>query len=201
MPAVDNIGYTGPSKLMDNYGWVQNTSNLSTVRETVDLIPEEGIDHNTLMRSIYFARQEKGDLKNKWTWDARCRIKAVCATGMVELDRTVSGYKLTPLGIQLKAAPYNDVMFRGKRTLSTEEIEIFKKGLLTNPPVIRVLNILNASRRNGNIPLSKYDVGSQLGFVGDIGFTHFEAEYVALMGKSFNDKEGDADKWARTIIS
>ena len=65
MPAVDNIGYTGPSKLMDNYGWVQNTSNLSTVRETVDLIPEEGIDHNTLMRSIYFARQEKGDLKNK----------------------------------------------------------------------------------------------------------------------------------------
>ena len=47
MPMVDNIGYTGPSKLMDNYGWVQNTSNLSTVRETVDLIPEEGIDHNT----------------------------------------------------------------------------------------------------------------------------------------------------------
>ena len=198
---VDNIGYTGPSKLMDNYGWVQNTSNLSTVRETVDLIPEEGIDHNTLMRSIYFARQEKGDIKNKWTWDARCRIKAVCATGMVELDRSISGYKLTPLGIQLKAAPYNDVMFRGKRTLSTEEIEIFKKGLLTNPPVIRVLNVLNASRRNGNIPLSKYDVGSQLGFVGDIGFTHFEAEYLALMGKSFNDKEGDADKWARTIIS
>lgn len=33
MPMVDNIGYTGPSKLMDNYGWVQNTSNLSTVRE------------------------------------------------------------------------------------------------------------------------------------------------------------------------
>ena len=61
MPAVDNIGYTGPSKLMDNYGWVQNTSNLSTVRETVDLVPEEGIDHNTLMRSIYFARQEKGE--------------------------------------------------------------------------------------------------------------------------------------------
>lgn len=61
--------------------------------------------------------------------------------------------------------------------------------------------VLNDSRRNGNVPLSKYEVGSQLGFVGDIGFTHFEAEYVALMGKSFNDKEGDADKWARTIIS
>ena len=201
MPTTDNVGYTGKSKLMDNYGWVQNSSNLSTVRDVVDLIPDEGIDHNALMRSIYFSRQEKGDLKKKWTWDARCRIKAVCATGMVELDRSISGYKLTTLGMALKTAPYSTTFFRGKRVLSPEEKEIFKKGLLSNPPVIRVLSILNESRRNGNIPLSKYDVGSQLGFVGDIGFTHFEAEYVALMDKDFNDKEGDADKWARTIIS
>lgn len=201
MPTTDSVGYTGPSKLMGNYGWVQNTSNLSTIRDTVDLVPAEGIDHNTLMRSIYFSRQEKGDIKKKWTWDARCRIKAICATGMVELDRSVSGYKLTALGTELKSAPHNPSLFKGKRILSPEEKEIFKKGLLTNPPVIRVLNVLNESRRNGNIPLSKYDVGSQLGFVGDIGFTHFEAEYVASMGKSFNDKEGDADKWARTIIS
>lgn len=201
MPATDSVGYTGKGKLMDNYGWVQNTSNLSTIRDTVDLIPTEGIEHNALMRKIYYSRQEKGNLKNKWTWDARCRIKAICATGMVELDRSMPGYKLTALGNELKSAPYNTTLYRGIRILSAEEIEIFKKGLLTNPPVIRVLNVLNESRRNGNIPLSKYDVGSQLGFVGDIGFTHFEAEYVALMGKSFNDKEGDADKWARTIIS
>jgi len=201
MPVADNIGYTGRSQLMDNYGWVQNTSNLSTVRDTVDLIPKEGIDHNSLMRSIYFFRKDQGNLRSKWTWDARCRIKAVCATGMVELDRSVAGYKLTPLGEALKQAPYSTILYRGKRILSPEEKEIFKKGLLSNPPVIRVLTVLNESRRNGNIPLSKYDVGSQLGFVGDIGFTHLEAEYVALMGKNFNDKEGDADKWARTIIS
>lgn len=178
MPTTDSVGYTGKSKLMDNYGWVQNSSNLSTVRDVVDLIPDEGIDHNTLMRSIYFSRQEKGDLKKKWTWDARCRIKAVCATGMAELERSIAGYKLTTLGIALKATPYSTTLFKGKRILSPEEKEIFKKGLLSNPPVIRVLNILNESRRNGNIPLSKYDVGSQLGFVGDIGFTHFEAELV-----------------------
>ena len=186
---------------MDNYGWVQNTSNLSTVRDTVDLVPSDGIDHNSLMRMIYLFRQEKGDLKKKWEWDARCRIKAICATGMVELDRSIAGYRLTPLGEELKQSPHSTTFFRGKRVLSSEEKEIFKKGLLTNPPVIRVLAVLNDSRRNGNVPLSKYEVGSQLGFVGDIGFTHFEAEYVALMGKSFNDKEGDADKWARTIIS
>lgn len=201
MPATENIGYTGKSQLMDNYGWVQNTSNLSTVRDTVDLVPSDGIDHNSLMRMIYLFRQEKGDLKKKWEWDARCRIKAICATGMVELDRSIAGYRLTPLGEELKQSPHSTTFFRGKRVLSSEEKEILKKGLLTNPPVIRVLAVLNDSRRNGNVPLSKYEVGSQLGFVGDIGFTHFEAEYVALMGKSFNDKEGDADKWARTIIS
>lgn len=76
MPTTDSVGYTGKSKLMDNYGWVQNSSNLSTVRDVVDLIPDEGIDHNTLMRSIYFSRQEKGDLKKKWTWDARWPYKS-----------------------------------------------------------------------------------------------------------------------------
>ena len=201
MYLTNDIGYSGKSKLMDNYGWVQNTSNLSTVRDTVDLIPIEGINHNNLMRNIYLQRKENGTLKSKWSWDARCRIKAICATGMVELDRSIAGYKLTSLGIQLKNASYETNYYKGKRILSTEEIEIFKKGLLTNPPVIRVLSVLNENRRNGNIPLSKYDIGGQLGFVGDIGFTHFEAEYVAMMGKNFNYTEGDADKWARTIIS
>ena len=64
-----------------------------------------------------------------------------------------------------------------------------------------VLNLLNESRRNGKGAMSKYDVGGQLGFAGDVGFTHFEAEFVAQSGKSFNNAEGDADKWARTIIS
>jgi arginine repressor len=144
---------------------------------------------------------ELGEIKNKWTWDARCRIKAICASGMVEIDRLKQGYCLTALGKELCDAPKNNKFFRRMRLLSHEEIEIFQKGLLTNPPVFSVLNILNESRKRGLGALSKYDIGSQLGFVGDVGFTHFEAEFVAQNGKSFNDVEGDADKWARTIIS
>lgn len=193
--------YAGNGKLMKNYGWVQNTSNLSTVRDTVELVPEESINHNELMRRIYAYRTELGNIKKKWTWDARCRIKAICATGMVEIDRDCQGYHLTELGKQLCSAPKSTIMRRGNRELSNEEKELFRKGLLTNPPVIRVLTILNDSRKAAKGPMSKYDVGSQLGFVGDIGFTHFEAEFVARNGKSFNDAEGDADKWARTIIS
>lgn len=201
MAATETNQYAGMGKLMKNYGWVQNTSNLSTVRDTVALVPEESINHNELMRRIYVYRTELGNIKKKWTWDARCRIKAICATGMVEIDRDCQGYHLTELGQQLCDAPKSETMSRGNRVLSDEEKELFRKGLLTNPPVIRVLTILNDSRKSGNGPMTKYDVGSQLGFVGDVGFTHFEAEFVARSGKSFNDAEGDADKWARTIIS
>lgn len=201
MCGTETNSYSGNGTLMPNYGWVQNTSNLSTVRDTVELLSSESINHNEFMRRIYSYRCQIGDIRNKWTWDARCRIKAVCATGMAEIDRTCQGYRLTDLGQKLCATPKSDVLKGGKRVLSSEEKEIFKKGLLTNPPVVRVLSVLNEYRKSGKGPMSKYDVGSQLGFVGDVGFTHFEAEFVAKSGKSFNDAEGDADKWARTIIS
>lgn len=201
MAAIDNGAYSGAGKLMTNYGWVQNTSNLSTVRDTVELVSKDGMNHNALMKAIFDYRTECGDIKKKWTWDARCRIKAICACGMVELDRDLQGYRLTTLGQELCAAPKSSILRRGKRVLTEEEKVIFRKGLLTSPPVIRVLTILNESRKNGNGAMSKYDVGSKLGFVGDVGFSHFEAEFVARSGKSFNDAEGDADKWARTILS
>ena len=98
MSATDNGAYSSVGKLMANYGWVQNTSNLSTVRDTVELVSKDGMNHNALMRAIFEHRTELGDIKKKWTWDARCRIKAICACGMVELDMDLQGYRLTPLG-------------------------------------------------------------------------------------------------------
>ena len=198
--------YSNSGSLMPNYGWVQNTSNLSTVRDTVDLMSDKAMNHNALMRAILDARLSPADRGNdrkaqRLTWDARCRIKAICACGMVELDRAQQGYCLTGLGEELRQAPQSNKFYRGKRLLSPEEVEIFRKGILTNPPVIRVLSLLNENRKSGKGALSKYDVGSKLGFAGDVGFTHYEPEFVVRNGKSFNDAEGDADKWARTIIS
>ena len=193
--------YEGEGKLLTNYGWVQNTSNLSTVRDTVELVSEEGMNHNALMRAIKLQREADGKKLNKWTWDARCRCKAVCATGMVELDRRLEGYKLTEFGKELIVAPKANITINGKRALSQEEVTVFRKGLLTNPPVVRVLTLLNDSRKSGKGSMTKYDVGAELGFVGDIGFTHYDAEFVVANNKSFNDMEGDSDKWARTILS
>lgn len=193
--------YEGEGKLLTNYGWVQNTSNLSTVRDTVELVSEDGMNHNALMRAIRNYRIEKGMSLYKWTWDARCRCKAICATGMVVLDRRIDGYILTDLGKELIKSKKSEEIQNGKRVLSDEEIEIFRKGVLTNSPVIRVLALLNESRKSGRGAMSKYDVGAELGFVGDIGFTHYDVEFVVASNKSFNDMEGDSDKWARTIIS
>lgn len=195
--------YKGEGKLMPNYGWVQNTSNLSTIRDTVELIGDTIVSHNELMRRIIKNRVEQNDLgeKGKWTWDARCRIKAICASGMAEIDRSINGYRITELGKNLLKQPKSDKFYKKRRILSLEEISIFRKGLLSNPPVVRILQILNEDRRNGGIGLSKYDVGRLLGFVGDVGFTHIEPEYVVRCKGSFNKKEGTADKWARTIIS
>ena len=186
---------------MDNYGWVQNSSNLSTVRDTVDLIPAQGLSHNELMRAIHDQRAARGDLPSRWTWDARCRIKAVCAAGMAELDRPRQGYRLTELGTALQSAARAEEQGRKRRPLSPEEQELFRKGLLTNPPVVRVLSLLQEARLEGRGPLSKYEVGGGLGFVGDTGFTHYTADYVAASGRGFGNMEGDADKWARTILS
>ncbi len=186
---------------MPNYGWVQNTSNLSTIRDTIDLVPEHGIRHGDLRTKIKEHRSALGNLPKRWTWDARCRIKAIHATGLVKLNRNIQGYELTDIGRQLKACPKSKEIKRGFRTLSSEEVKTFRKGLLTNTPVIRVLRLLYDDYKDKNKGLSKYDIGMQLGFVGDVGFTHIDPHWVASQGYSFNNKEGDADKWARTILS
>jgi len=115
-------------------------------------------------------------------------------------EPSLQGYVITDLGKELVKAPKSNVIRKKNRILTDEEKEIFKRGILSNPPVIQVLTLLNESKRQGK-SLSKYDIGARLGYAGDRGFTHIEAEYVARIGASFNDKEGDADKWARTILS
>ncbi len=183
------------NKLLPNYGWVQNTSNLVTIRKTLLLVPEYGIKHLELRDKIKAYRKKRNELPKRWDWDARCRIKAIHALGLVNLNRNIQGYDLTSLGKALKD------LSNQEEKLSDAELEIFKIGLLTNSPVIRVLTLLLDDKNDKDIGLSKYDIGAQLGFVGDIGFTHLDPYWVALNGLSFNNKEGDADKWARTILS
>lgn len=201
MGVKEGCNYKGDGRLLPNYGWVQNTSNLSLVRDMVELLDKDGMNHYDFMRVVYQYRTAKEPNLAKWTYDARCRARAIVATGMATLDRRIQGYQITDLGTRLLQAPKSDKYKRNIRLLTEEEIEIFREGILSNPPVVQVLQLLNDNRRNKQKAMSKYDLGQFLGFAGDPGFTHLEPEAVARRGASFNDQEGDADKWARTILS
>ena len=167
----EGCNYTGNGSLLPNYGWVQNTSNLSMIRDMVELVGDEPINHNEFMRRVYAYRISQEPDLAKWSYDARCRARAIVATGMIRLDRNIQGYVITDLGRELLNAPKSDVIKKKNRILCDEEKEIFKRGILSNPPVVQVLSLLNSSRRQGR-SLSKYDIGAQLGYAGDRGFTH-----------------------------
>ena len=115
----EGCNYNGDGVLLPNYGWVQNTSNLSMVRDMVELVGTEPINHNEFMRRVYAYRiQLEPDLA-KWTYDARCRARAIVATGMVHLDRDIQGYVITDLGRELIAAPKSTII--KKRNISYPE--------------------------------------------------------------------------------
>ena len=133
---------------MRNYGWVQNSSNLVTVREALLLVPEHGVKHLDLREKIREYRDKRNELPKRWDWDARCRIKALHALGLVNLNREIQGYDLTTLGKKLKEINHKEEI------LSENEKTIFRQGLLTSPPVIRVLTLLSEDMQSNSAGLS-----------------------------------------------
>lgn len=87
---------------------------------------------------------------------------------------------------------------------SEEEKECLLNAILKYPPVSRILQLLS----NGE-HLSKFEIGSQLGFVGDEGFTSLPqnvlltslamTEDAGEKNKMKSDWDGSSDKYARQI--
>ena len=87
---------------------------------------------------------------------------------------------------------------------SEEEKECLLNALLKYPPVSRILQLLS----NGE-HLSKFEIGSQLGFVGDEGFTSLPqnillsslatTENLKEKSKMKSEWDGSSDKYARQI--
>lgn len=84
--------------------------------------------------------------------------------------------------------------------------KILKNQLLHYPPAIQILRTLNES----SSPISKFDIGESLGFVGEKGFTSissslFVEKYFASnegeRKKIKSDFEGSSDKYARQICN
>jgi len=98
----------------------------------------------------------------------------------------------------------------GKLYIETEdgserEKELLILAILRNPPACRVLELLV----NNNEPLTKFEIGKQLGFLGEAGFTSipqnvFVSAYTSTNNREERSKikqnvEGSSDKYARMI--
>lgn len=128
-------------------------------------------------------------------WSADGFLRWAISCGLLNYDSKTDTCSLSELGNELADA-IDD---------STEEKEIFTKALLSYPPVCRILSLL--SDGNG---YTKFELGRNLGFYGELGFTSipqnvYVYDYSTASGKEKDkvrsNEEGDSDKYARGIAS
>ena len=148
---------------------------------------------------MYFDEKGKGiSIKKPYTddWSADGYIRWAICCGLLEYSNTSDICKISALGIELANAENG----------SPEEKKALSKALLSYPPVLRVLNLLNKMDK-----LTKFELGADLGFKGEKGFTsiqlgmylcdYYEASSSDERKKVRSNEEGDSDKYARGIAS
>lgn len=129
-------------------------------------------------------------------WPADNFLRWAIAVGFVEFDRKQDACFLSKLGLE----------YAKSEDESDKEKEALTIGLLSSPPVCRVLTLL---AKNEGAPLTKFELGQQLGFVGEAGFTSYSQDIVIeainanpdMKNNLLSDTEGSSDKYARTICS
>jgi len=129
-------------------------------------------------------------------WPANNFIRWAHALGFISYDYLTDTFAITATG-RAYVESEDD---------SSEEETVLTKALLSYPPVMRVLNLLS----NGS-HLTKFELGKQLGFVGEDGFTTLPQNILLESLSRLTDIkqknemktnwDGSADKYARMICS
>ena len=127
-------------------------------------------------------------------WSADCFLRWAISIGFVYYDNETDLCKISESGIK----------FTGSQCGSKEEREYLENAYLSYPPVVRVLTLLE---KNGH--LTKFEIGSELGIIGEAGFTSIpqnlfvqglsDAKTLEEKSDIRNNVEGDSDKYARMI--
>ncbi len=127
-----------------------------------------------------------------WASDSFLRWAHLC--GFVKYNGEDDTFEITNEGLEYSKTEDNSV----------EEKECLLNAILKYPPVSKILQLLS----NGN-HLSKFEIGSQLGFVGDEGFTSLPQNVLLTSlamtddskekSKMKSDWDGSSDKYARQI--
>ena len=140
------------------------------------------------------SKKMKKPYTDDWSADGYLRWAISC--GLLNYDKIADTCQLSELGQNLALSDDN----------SQAEYESLTTALLSYPPVIRILSLLKEQPEQ-----TKFELGSQLGFIGELGFTSIPQEiflYDYCSATTASEKseirsnfEGDSDKYARGIAS
>ena len=127
-------------------------------------------------------------------WPADNFIRWAHALGFIQYNMTKDSFSVTEFGLK----------YTKTQPDTSDEKEILSQAFLSYPPVMRVLNLLAEGDH-----LTKFEIGKQLGFVGEDGFTNLpqnilvrslaQIEDSKEKNKMLTDWEGTSDKYARMI--
>ena len=129
-------------------------------------------------------------------WPANNFIRWAHALGFIQYDYITDTFEITEAGRLYVESSDN----------SQAEKEVLENALLSYPPVMRILNLLSDGSHQ-----TKFELGKQLGFIGEDGFTTLPQNIlldclsritdVKEKNKMKTDWDGSADKYARMIAS
>ncbi len=132
-------------------------------------------------------------------WPADNFLRWAQSLGFIIWEQKTDSFSITELGKQ----------FSNTTKGSEEEYLIFEQAFLSYPPVTRIINLLCEASEN-NEALTKFEIGKNLGFIGEAGFTSISQSLFVktiAMAKPYekaeirSNWEGDSDKYARMICS
>lgn len=131
-------------------------------------------------------------------WPADNYIRWAHCFGFITYHYSDDTFEITEQGLELTKAR------KKENVLSEREKELLINAILAYPPAIRILNLLSEEDAH----LTKFEIGQQLGFIGEDGFTSMPQKIfirtlanadAIIRNKMKANWEGSSDKYARMI--
>ncbi len=132
-------------------------------------------------------------------WPADNFVRWAHCFGFIKYDYMEDSFEITASGLELTKAR------KTGESLSQEEKELLINAVLAYPPAIRILNLLSETE---DTHLTKFEIGQQLGFIGEDGFTSMPQKiFIRSLANAKSEErknmkadwEGSSDKYARMI--
>lgn len=127
-------------------------------------------------------------------WSSDGFVRWAHALGFIDYVYEEDAFRITQLGFDYSRSADN----------SDSEKNILVDAILSYPPAVRVLDLLSTGQH-----LTKFEIGKQLGFSGESGFTSLplniliqtlaESDLASEKNSIRQDWEGSSDKYARMI--